>query len=210
MDPRDHWNGVYRSKDAADLSWYQPRAALSLEWIVAHVPDRVARVLDVGGGASTLVDGLLAAGHGNVAVLDVSGAALAQAAQRLGPSADAVRWIEADVLTHEFAPDSVALWHDRAVFHFLTAREDRRRYVRQVRRALRPGGLVLMATFASDGPTRCSGLDVVRYDPNDLQAEFGTPFERVATRREVHRTPSGVEQAFTYLLLRYAPAIDPS
>jgi SAM-dependent methyltransferase len=208
MDAKSHWSAVYRTKPPAEVSWHQPRATLSLGWITTHLPDREAPVIDVGGGASTLVDGLFAAGYRDVTVLDVADAALALAARRLGRSAEAVRWLEADVLTAELARESVALWHDRAVFHFLTQEEDRRRYSRQVRRSLRPGGLLLIATFASDGPTRCSGLDVVRYDADALQAEFGSGFERVAGAREVHRTPAGGEQAFVYLLLRYEPVPD--
>jgi ubiquinone/menaquinone biosynthesis C-methylase UbiE len=166
-------------------------------------PGRGAAVLDVGAGASTLVDGLLAAGYRRITVLDLSAAALAQARQRLGPAAGGVTWLEADVLTAPLPPAAFDVWHDRAVFHFLTADGERRQYIAQVRRAVRPGGHVMVATFAEDGPERCSGLEVARYSPGALQGQFGPDFTTVESRRDEHRTPKGVVQAFTYCLCRY-------
>ncbi len=165
-------------------------------------PERRARIVDIGAGAATLVDGLLKSGYRNLTVLDLSASALALAQQRLGSASAAVTWQADDVLTAAFPQSSFDLWHDRAVFHFLTNPADRARYVAQAHHAVRRGGLVLVATFAADGPTRCSGLDVVRYSPEALHAEFGTRFELLESHREVHTTPSGSQQAFTYCVCR--------
>lgn len=205
MDLKSHWDKVYREKAPDQVSWFQPEARLSRELIQQVAPDRDAAILDVGAGASTLIDGLVAAGYRRLTVLDLSTAALAQSQQRLGPGATGVVWLEADVLIAPLPEASIDLWHDRAVFHFLTAPADRQRYVEQVRRAVRPGGHVLVATFAEDGPTRCSGLAVARYSPAALQREFGRDFLIVESRREEHATPSGALQAFTYCLCRYVP-----
>ncbi|MBI3567821.1 MAG: class I SAM-dependent methyltransferase [Gemmatimonadetes bacterium] len=207
MDLKSHWETVYHTKGPDQMSWFQPEARLSRELIERVAPSREARIVDVGAGASTLVDGLLAAGHRHISVLDLSSASLEMARTRLGAAADAVTWIEGDVLTVPFAEGCVDVWHDRAVFHFLTARADRERYVMQVRHAVRPGGFVLVATFAEDGPQRCSGLDVARYSPESLHAEFGEAFRLVESEREQHRTPWGAPQSFTYCLCRLA---DPS
>lgn len=205
MDPKSHWEQVYRQNGPEQVSWFQREARLSLELIQGAVPDRDASILDVGAGASTLVDGLLAAGYARLSVLDLSASALRQAQTRLGPLATQVSWLNADVLTIELPRAAFDVWHDRAVFHFLTASKDRARYVEQVRRAVRPEGYVLVATFAEDGPTHCSGLDVARYSPESLHGEFGPEFRVVASRREEHRTPWGAVQAFTYCLCRYEP-----
>lgn len=205
MDRKRHWDGIYATKKADHVSWFQPRASLSLELILSNLPDRGATILDVGGGASTLVDGLLDHRFARVAVLDLSHLALAQARQRIGPAAEQVSWVEGDILAAPLAEAVIDLWHDRAVFHFLTELEDRARYVAAVRHAVRPGGLVLVATFAEDGPTHCSGLEVARYDAEELHASFGAGFELITARREVHHTPAGTAQAFTYCLCRFAP-----
>lgn len=202
MERRSHWQAVYQSKRPDQVSWYQPHARRSLALIRQVAPETTAAILDVGGGASTLVDDLIAAGYAQVTVLDVSAAALAQSRERLGTSAQQVRWLEADVLDAQLADAGIDVWHDRAVFHFLTDPNDRRRYVEQVRHALVPRGHVVIATFAEDGPTRCSGLEVQRYSPASLQDVFGAGFERVHDEREVHVTPAGGEQAFTYCVLR--------
>ena len=205
MDPRLHWEKVYREKNPTQVSWFQADARISRELIELASPDRSGAILDVGGGASTLVDGLLDGGYTQVTVLDISGAGLEIAQKRLGTVAARVTWIEADILRADLVPQSVDVWHDRAVFHFLTVAVDRARYIAQVRRVLRPGGHVLLATFAEDGPTRCSGLDVVRYSPAHLQREFGDDFHMVESRREEHRTPSNAIQLFTWCLIRYEP-----
>ena len=201
-DPKHHWEGVYGARTPTEVSWYQPHAARSLALIRRVAPDPAAPIIDVGGGASTLVDDLLAVGYRDLTVLDLSGAALAAARTRLGPDADRVRWLEADLLDFEFPEAGYAVWHDRAVFHFLTDPGARARYVAQVRRAVRPGGFVLVATFATDGPERCSGLDVERYSPDSLHAEFGAPFQLTASEREEHATPQGAKQTFIYCLCR--------
>ncbi len=161
-----------------------------------------ARIIDVGGGASTLVDDLLDSGYSEITVLDLSATALAVARARLGPRAAAVRWLEADVLEADLPAYGYDVWHDRAVFHFLISPEDRRAYVRQVLRAVRPGGMVIVATFALDGPLQCSGLEVMRYDAESLHAEFGAPFTLLAHESEAHQTPAGKVQQFTYCLCR--------
>jgi SAM-dependent methyltransferase len=202
MDPKDHWEQIYSTKNATEVSWYQQEPRISLEMIQAVAPDRRARILDVGGGASTLVDGLLAAGYRDLTVLDLSAAALEQARLRLGTSATKVQWIEANVLTATLAAP-VDVWHDRAVFHFLTEAIDRRNYVEQVHRWVKPGGYVLVATFAEDGPERCSGLKTARYSADSLHAEFGEAFQLLENRREEHRTPTGGAQRFVYCLCRH-------
>lgn len=205
MDPKSYWEQVYRTKGPDQVSWFQPEATLSLELIQQVAPARDSAIIDVGAGASTLVDGLLVAGYGRITVLDLSPAALAQAQQRLPNAAGSVVWREADVLTADLPAAAFDMWHDRAVFHFLTSAADRARYVAQVRHAVRSGGYVLVATFAEDGPMRCSGLDVARYSPDALHSEFGSDFRLVESRREEHDTPWGARQAFTYCLCRYEP-----
>lgn len=209
MDRRSYWDDVYRTKDPERVSWFQAEARLSRSLIERSAPDRGARIIDVGAGASTLVAGLLDAGYRQLTVVDLSSTALALAQQRLGCAAAQVSWIAGDVLGLDVSPAAFDLWHDRAVFHFLTQAEDRTRYVAQVRRAVAPGGHVLVATFAEDGPTRCSGLEVARYSPAALHGEFGPDFRLLASEREVHITPTGSEQAFTYCLCRFEPDAQP-
>lgn len=205
MSKAQHWDRIYRNKAATEVSWYQPEARLSLELIRRVAPELDARVLDVGGGASTLVDGLLGAGYRDLAVLDLAPAALARAQERLGEHKDQVRWIVADVLDAPLPRASCAVWHDRAVFHFLTGAQDRARYVAQAQRIVQPGGHVIVAGFGPDGPSHCSGLEVVRYDSNDLHAEFGSTFRLLDSTREDHRTPAGAVQPFVYCLCRVEP-----
>jgi len=207
MNRSDHWEQVYRTKGPDQVSWFQAEARLSRQLIEAAAPDRSAAIIDIGAGASTLVDGLLHAGYRDLTVIDLSPAALELAQTRLGPLARSVTWHAADALDVPLAQHAFDVWHDRAVFHFLTAPADRARYVAQVRHAVRPGGLVIVATFAEDGPLRCSGLEVARYAPGALHAEFGDGFELVESHRELHTTPSGATQAFTYCVCRVgAPA----
>jgi ubiquinone/menaquinone biosynthesis C-methylase UbiE len=202
MDSKKHWEEVYSAKLATEVSWFQEHAALSLKLIrEAGVPTS-ASIIDVGGGASTLVDDLLANDYGNITVLDLSAAALTAAKVRLGPQAGGVQWLEANVLEAELPKHAYDVWHDRAVFHFLTTAEDRHAYVRAVLRAVKPGGLVVVATFAEDGPTTCSGLPVMRYSTNELHAEFGTPFELLRHEKEAHYTPAGSVQQFVYCFCR--------
>lgn len=206
MGQIDHWEQLYQTKLPIEVSWYQAEARLSLDLIRLAQPDVSAPVIDVGAGASTLVDGLLEAGYQNITVLDLAPTALALAQKRLGNRSGAVRWIAANALTVPLPTATYAVWHDRAVFHFLTDPHDRARYVAQVRAAVRPGGHVLVASFGPDGPTRCSGLDVVRYSPEAMHAEFGTSFRLLQSVREDHRTPGGGTQAFMYCLCRVEAA----
>lgn len=196
-----HWDRVYRSKRPEAVSWYQPSLRLSLDLIERIGIAPTARVLDVGGGASTLVDDLLDRGFDHLTVLDLSSEALAVARERLGARASRVTWMQGDVTTVELPAGRFDLWHDRAVFHFLTAPEARQRYVRQARQALAPGGHAIVATFGPEGPSQCSGLDVVRYDADGLHAEFGG-FEKLGQLEERHLTPWGSEQHFVYCYCR--------
>ena len=203
MDPKQHWQRVYTRKPAEAMSWHQPTAARSVAMIRRVAPDPATPIIDVGGGASVLVDELLALGYERLTVLDLAASALDAARARLGTLAARVRWLEADVLTAELPARGYGVWHDRAVFHFLTTAADRAAYVRQVQRAVRPGGFVLVATFADDGPERCSGLPVARYSAEALHHEFGGEFELLGSERDAHHTPDGVVQSFVYCLCRW-------
>ncbi|MFO1303655.1 MAG: class I SAM-dependent methyltransferase [Burkholderiales bacterium] len=206
MQGQAHWEKVYRTKRPDEVSWYRPHLTLSLTLIETSQAGRDARVIDVGGGESTLVDDLLDRGYGHLTVLDVSSTALEVARARLGKRASRVEWICADITTAPLPEGHYDVWHDRAVFHFLTSAEDRAAYVRRVARAVKPGGLVIVATFGPEGPAKCSGLDVVRYGPDSLHAEFGPRFELAAHYTELHTTPAGAIQQFTYCYCRQAPA----
>jgi SAM-dependent methyltransferase len=203
MDSKHHWQRVYERKPADAMSWHQPTAARSVAMIHRVAPDRRTAIIDVGGGASVLVDELLALGYERLTVLDLAASALDAARARLGPLAARVHWLESDLLEAALPAGGFDVWHDRAVFHFLTARADRLAYVRQVRNAVRPGGFVLVATFAADGPERCSGLPVTRYSAGALHREFGDGFELIGSEREVHHTPDDAAQPFVYCLCRW-------
>ena len=201
MDLKAHWETVYTTRAPEAVSWYQANPALSLALIAATGVGKDARLMDVGGGASTLVDKLLEAGFAHVTVLDISPTAMRRAQERLGPEARRVQWIEADIRTAQL-PVPVDLWHDRAVFHFLTEAEDRVRYLAVLQRAVPLGGHVIIAAFAPEAPPKCSGLPVRRYDAEALQRELGGAFELAEARTEVHRTPGGVVQPFLYARFR--------
>ncbi|MCK1542057.1 class I SAM-dependent methyltransferase [Bradyrhizobium sp. 147] len=196
-DRRAHWDNVYATKGEAEVSWFQNSPATSLAMIRAANLDREAAIIDIGGGASRLVDALLQDGHRDVAVLDLSANALDVAKKRLGAAASVVDWIVADVTTWRSAK-TYHLWHDRAAFHFLTESRDRAAYVERLRSALAPGGYVIIATFAPDGPEQCSGLPVQRHDSSSLLAELGAEFELIETRSEIHHTPWHSTQAFQF------------
>lgn len=204
MNREEHWNEVYRTKATDNVSWYQHRPEVSLSLIAASGIGRNAGIIDVGGGASVLVDCLLDNGYSRLAVLDVSAVALAHSRARLGDQASEVEWFESDVTAFN-PPHRYGLWHDRAVFHFLTLAEDRRNYLASLRNSLQPGGSLIIATFALDGPAKCSGLDVVRYDEKSMLAELGTEFQLLEIRREVHLTPWQSEQRFIYFRLKWQP-----
>lgn len=200
-DRKQHWERVYANKSPLEVSWYQAEPRLSLSLIQRSGIGRDAPLIDVGGGASLLVDRLHAEGYHRLAVLDISGAALTVARKRLGADAAAIEWYEEDV-TRFNAPHSFALWHDRAVFHFLTAAEDRRRYMETLNRTVIADGHVIIAAFAIGGPTRCSDLDIVQYDAAKLMAELGPGFRLEEELAETHRTPSGKDQKFGFFRLR--------
>lgn len=202
METQQHWESVYRAKAPDAVSWYAPHLTTSLAYVQRTGLPTSSAVVDVGGGESTLVDDLLDAGYERVSVLDLSARALAVARQRLGARAQGVAWAVADVLTHDFAPHSVDIWHDRAVFHFLTEAAQRARYVAQVLHALRPGGFAIVGTFGPDGPGLCSGLPVARYDAPALHDEFGSRFRLLDDRVDVHTTPWGSPQQFVYCFCR--------
>lgn len=197
----EHWNRVYEATPSTGVSWYQREPSTSLRLIEATDVGAAVAVIDVGAGASALVDHLLALGYVDVTVLDVSVRALDAVRQRLGPAGDRVTFVEHDVLTWE--PDRrFGVWHDRAVFHFLTEPTDRDRYVEVAAKAVRRGGWVVLATFAEDGPPQCSGLPVSRYSAADLAAVFAPRFALISEDREEHVTPSGAVQPFTWVTLR--------
>ena len=206
MDSKAHWEQLYGAKPSASLSWFQEQPIRSLELILDSGATTESAIIDVGGGDSTLVDALLDRGFGRLTVLDISGAALARARKRLGARGEHVTWLEADMRNAELPRHGYQLWHDRAAFHFLLSAEDRRRYVDTLRHALAPGGTLVIATFAADGPTRCSALDVARYSADTLLAELGADFELVRAFEDSHRTPANAEQHFTFAAFRRAPA----
>jgi trans-aconitate methyltransferase len=200
-DRSTHWDNVYATKGESEVSWYQDNPAISLEMIRAASSDHRAGIIDIGGGASRLVDALLQDGYRDVAVLDLSANALDAAKRRMGPAAAAVDWIVADATAWRPAR-SYEVWHDRAAFHFLTDPHDRAAYVERLRSAVAPRGHVIIATFAPDGPEKCSGLPVQRHDSASLAAELGPEFELVETRREMHHTPWNSTQAFQFSRFR--------
>ncbi|HET9109122.1 MAG TPA: class I SAM-dependent methyltransferase [Steroidobacteraceae bacterium] len=201
-DRQDHWQNIYRTKSADSVSWYRPRLDVSLELLTAAGMSATSRVIDVGGGASTLVDDLLDRGLRNVSVLDLSEQALAVAQRRLGERAKLVKWYAGDVLDIALPSGGFDLWHDRAVLHFLTDVSDAKRYAQIAASALPIGGHAVIAGFAPAGPERCSGLPVARRSAEDIAAIFAPAFTLVHERTERHRTPAGSEQLFAYALLQ--------
>lgn len=202
MQNKNHWEHVYTIKPTQSVSWFQKHAGLSLELIRGTGVSKDASIIDVGGGASTLVDDLLVTGYTSLTVLDLSAAALTAAQKRLGARADAVQWLEADVTSVELPKHAFDVWHDRAVFHFLISAEQRQAYIEKVRQAVKPNGHVIIATFAEDGPTQCSGLPVMRYSADGLHAEFGMGFKLEGHIKEDHHTPFGTVQKFVYCHFR--------
>lgn len=195
-----HWDVVYRTKAPDEVSWYQAGAGVSLDLIAKHGRPG-ASVIDIGAGASALVDHLLSEGWGDATLLDVSSEGLDVTLGRLGSRAEGVTFVVADLLTW-IPRRSYGVWHDRAVFHFLVRANDRSAYLRTATNAVEPGGVLVLGTFADDGPEQCSGLPTARYDPDELARIFDPAFELVESMREVHRTPWGSEQPFTWVVLR--------
>ncbi len=202
MDSKLHWEKIYATKAHESLSWYRAHLETSLALVERATDIRFASIIDIGGGESTLVDDLLARGCSNIALLDLSETAIKATKSRLGRAAANVTWIAADVTTAQLPHHAYDVWHDRAVFHFLTTPEKRRAYVRQTIHAVRPGGHVIVSTFGPEGPLKCSGLDVMRYDAEELHGEFGAKFRLVESKKELHETPSGTTQQFLYCYCR--------
>jgi 2-polyprenyl-3-methyl-5-hydroxy-6-metoxy-1,4-benzoquinol methylase len=198
MNTQAHWDKIYHTKAPDQVSWFRPHLETSLTLIQRVAPERSSSIIDVGAGPSTLVDDLLAAGYKDLTVLDISEAAIEVARSRTGAAADSIRWLRADVTEEGLPARSYDVWHDRAVFHFLTKPEERLAYVRNVARAVKPGGHVIVSTFGPEGPEKCSGLDVKRYDAESLHDEFGTRFRLIESSKELHRTPAGTTQQFLY------------
>lgn len=199
MDAKTHWEAIYASQAPDAVSWYSPHLETSLALIErAAAGKKLASIIDVGGGESSLVDDLLARGYENITVLDVSQVAIEVTKRRLGRAATQVRWITTDITQVQGELPSYDVWHDRAVFHFLTTSEQRAAYVRQVGHAVKPGGHVIIGTFGPEGPARCSGLDVIRYDAESLHDQFGVRFRLVESSKELHRTPFGTTQQFLF------------
>jgi ubiquinone/menaquinone biosynthesis C-methylase UbiE len=201
IDCKAHWENIYATRGETGLSWYQAEPRVSLELIDAVAPAGGGRIIDIGGGTSILVDRLMERPFERIAVLDISETALLKARSRLGSRAERVEWIAGDVTKIEIF-GTFDVWHDRAVFHFLTDAADRRRYVTLAERTVCPGGHLIIASFADDGPSRCSGLDVCRYNADTLGAELGAGFSFVTGKEERHTTPWGTSQSFFYGVLR--------
>lgn len=202
MKPESHWKNIYSQKDHKQVSWFQEHADTSLRIIQKQESNNKANIIDVGAGASTLVDDLLNVGYENINVLDISEEALLIARERLGGKEDNINWVCANILNANLPQHHYDVWHDRAVFHFLTNEKDRKAYVDQVFKALKPGGKVIISTFGPDGPLMCSGLPIVRYDHESLHDEFGEAFELIEHGQEDHLTPDGSVQKFVYCYCR--------
>ena len=198
MDAQSHWDRIYQTKKPSQVSWYRAHLENSLELIASAAGSRDACIIDVGGGESTLVDDLLDRGYRRVSVLDISPSAIDVTCNRLGERAPLVTWLLGDITTMELPKQHYDVWHDRAVFHFLTNDADRHAYVRQVKESVKLGGHVIVASFGPEGPLKCSGLDVVRYDAETLHGEFGVQFQLVKHLTEQHHTPFGTTQQFVY------------
>ena|ERR1700758_464340 len=204
MDLQQHWERVYRTKSANQTSWYQPHLEISLDWIAEATPDRSSSIIDVGGGESTLVDDLLTEGYRDITVLDLSETAIRKSQERVGAVGQSVRWLVGDVTETPFPNHAFDLWHDRAVFHFLTEQRQRAAYVRQLADSLRTGGHSIIATFGPDAPEKCSGLPVRRYSAQDLQSELGPQFQLEKASTVEHWTPFETAQQFVYCRFKFS------
>src|SRR5207253_4021670 len=202
MDPKSHWEKVYATKAPDAVSWYRAHLETSLALIERSADTYSASIIDVGGGECTLVDDLLARGYQNITILDLSQTALEVTKKRLKELAVCVQWLAGDVTKIGLPRGAYNVWHDRAAFHFLTSIEKRAAYVQQVAHAVRPGGHVIVSTFGPEGPTKCSGLDVVRYDEESLHKQFGVRFRLEESSKELHQTPFGTTQQFLYCYCR--------
>lgn len=199
---KSHWDTVYATKAPDSVSWYLPHLERSIDLIQRVVPDRSSSIIDVGGGESTLVNDLLTRGYRDITVLDISMTAIHYAWKQAAEHADRVTWMVADITKVALPSQRFDVWHDRAVFHFLTDPAARAAYVERVAKSMKIGGHVIVATFGPMGPTKCSGLDIVRYDADSLHAEFGRHFRLLESSTEIHKTPFGTTQQFLYCLCR--------
>ncbi|HAT4425625.1 class I SAM-dependent methyltransferase [Legionella pneumophila serogroup 1] len=195
-----HWESIYTEKLPQNVSWYQQEPTISLK-IIRCFSDKNARIIDVGGGASILVDHLLKSGYSNLAVLDISGQAIEHVKNRLSDQATTIEWFEKDI-TAFIPPHTYDIWHDRAVFHFLTDIKSRQLYVNVLKNTVKSGSHIIIATFAKDGPQKCSGLDIVQYDNPSIQHELGNEFILLDSQFEMHITPAGKEQRFIYFVFQ--------
>jgi 2-polyprenyl-3-methyl-5-hydroxy-6-metoxy-1,4-benzoquinol methylase len=198
MDARTHWEKVYKTKAPDAVSWYRPHLETSLALIERTGAGTSSAIIDVGAGESTLADDLLSRGYENITVLDISETAIDVCKNRMGTAAGRIHWLVADVTRTELDTHVYDVWHDRAVFHFLTEPEQRAAYVRNVARSVKRDGHIVVSTFGPDGPMKCSGLDVVRYNADSLHDQFGARFRLVESSKELHRTPFGTTQQFLY------------
>jgi 2-polyprenyl-3-methyl-5-hydroxy-6-metoxy-1,4-benzoquinol methylase len=198
LDTKNHWEKTYQTKTPDGVSWYRPHLETSLALIERAAGGCSTSIIDVGGGESTLVDDLLARGYLNVTVLDVSQTAVDLTKKRLGLAGERIHWLVADITELQLPAGSYDVWHDRAAFHFLTTPQQRTSYVRQVAHSVRSGGHVIIGTFGPEGPTQCSGLEVIRYDADSLHGQFGVHFRLEESSKELHRTPFGNTQQFLY------------
>jgi ubiquinone/menaquinone biosynthesis C-methylase UbiE len=201
-EKKNHWEAIYKTKSSKEVSWYSPRLEKSLELIQSLNLPNDAHIIDVGGGASTLPDDLIVAGFKNIAVLDISKEALKASQERLGKKSGLILWIEGDATELSLEPELYDCWHDRAVFHFLTNPEDRQKYIKNLKKTLRPRGYALIATFGPNGPLKCSGLEIIRYSAESLQRELGNSFQLERHFVEIHKTPFDTAQEFLYCLFR--------
>jgi SAM-dependent methyltransferase len=204
LSTKTHWESVYETKPAEAVSWYAPHLRESLRYVTQAAASKDVAIIDVGGGESTLVDDLINHGYSDITVLDISATALEVTKQRLGPLGARVHWMTADILEVDLRVGAYDIWHDRAVFHFLTSDDQRKRYVAQVFKALKPGGFAIVGTFGPEGPEKCSGLQVSRYAPSELHGTFGETFELLSSSVEQHTTPWGLPQQFVYCYCRRA------
>src|SRR3989338_1763142 len=203
FDPKQHWEKTYQDKEPGHVSWYQAEPQISLNLIVSLGLKPMDKIIDVGGGASILVDKMLDKGFKDITVLDISSKALQCSKERLAQQAKKVTWIDADITKIEF-PQQYSLWHDRAVFHFLTDPQDRKKYIGTLEKAVQPVGHVIIAAFSLEGPPKCSGLNVERYDPEKLSKELGDRFALITREEEAHMTPWKSEQRFIYCVFKKA------
>lgn len=202
MNNKEHWEKVYGTKAPDAVSWYAPHLETSLNLIHQAIPDKQSTIIDVGGGEATLVDDLLIKGYRNISVLDISQTAVDVAKSRVGDAKKYVQWYCADIMSAKLPESYFDVWHDRAVFHFLTEPEKRMSYISQVLKSVKLGGHVIISTFGPEGPEKCSGLDVVRYDANELHDQFGKDFKLIKSSTEIHQTPFGTDQQFLYCYCR--------